>query len=87
MRHDQTVGKRQTCGAAPDGAAFLSYADVAALAGVSEATLRKYASQGRLPPPDVRVGRTPGWTEASIRRWLSARPGAGARTDLRRAPT
>ncbi|MGI8537077.1 MAG: helix-turn-helix transcriptional regulator [Mycobacteriales bacterium] len=62
---------------------FLSYADIAALTGLQVATLRKYAMQGHLPPPDARIGRAPGWTAATIEHWRATRPGRGARTDRR----
>lgn len=63
-------------------ARYLSYAEVAAVTGLRESTLRKYAMEGRMPEPDMRVGRSPGWAEDTIKRWIASRPGRGARTDL-----
>lgn len=60
-------------------AAYLSISDVAALAGVTPATVRKYRSDGRLPEPAIVLGGSPGWTEQAIREWLAARPGHGGR--------
>ena len=64
---------------------FLSIVDVAALADVTPATLRRYKSRGYLPAPDVQLGRSPGWRRETIDAWLAARPGRGARTDLSRS--
>ena len=33
----------------------------------------------RLPEPDVRIGRTRGWSEETIDAWNAARPGHGGR--------
>lgn len=55
-----------------------TYVEVAQHLGVSQATARKYASDGRLPAPDGRLGVTPWWRPATIREWQAARPGRGA---------
>lgn len=57
-------------------ASQLDYAAVAARAGVVVSTLRRYASQGRMPAPDGRVGGSPWWWDTTITAWLAARPGA-----------
>jgi predicted DNA-binding transcriptional regulator AlpA len=59
---------------------FLSRTEVAHLIGVQPASIGNY----RLPPPDVKVGRTSGWAETTIREWHANRPGRGARTDLQK---
>ncbi|MGF3056162.1 helix-turn-helix transcriptional regulator [Microbacterium sp. YY-01] len=51
---------------------------------IAASTIRNYASDGRLPAPDVRIGPNGGWSEESIREWWKSRPGRGARTDLQR---
>lgn len=60
-----------------DGDRQWTYAEVAAHLRVSAATARKYASDGRLPAPDGRLGVTPWWWPATIRAWQKARPGRG----------
>ena len=57
---------------------YLDYAQVAALSGVSAATLRSYYSRGLLPSPDLKIGQSPGWREETIRAWLASRSGRGA---------
>ena len=69
-------------------AEYLSISEVAALAGVTPATLRSYlartpARRARgLPPlvpdPDVRLGQSPGWEPETVQAWLECRPGKGA---------
>ena len=54
-----------------------SYAEVAAHLGVTPATVRKYASTGRLPVPDGRVAASPWWSPDTIRAWQAQRPGRG----------
>lgn len=61
---------------------YLGPAEVAARFGLAPATIRDYASKGRMPEPDVRVGPVAGWTEATVDEWWANRPGRGARTDL-----
>ncbi len=56
-----------------------SYAEVAEHVGVTPATARKYASDGRLPPPDGRVGASPWWHPATITAWQATRPGRTGR--------
>lgn len=52
---------------------YLAIADMAALAGISPATCRSYRSRGLLPEPDVMVGQSPGWTQATADRWATSR--------------
>ena len=60
----------------------LTVAQVAEYLGLSIRTVETYRADGRLPEPTM-VGRTPTWTRAQIDAWQAARPGQGARTDLR----
>lgn len=56
----------------------LTTEEVAALLGVTTATVRSYAARGILPPPDGRLGRTPWWKRGTITAWQKTRPGQGA---------
>lgn len=47
-------------------------------------TFRSYASRGQAPQPVRHAGRAPLWDSDVILEWLRARPGPGARTDLRK---
>lgn len=51
--------------------------DVAALAGVLPASVRRYRLRGTFPRPDGYVGRTPWWRRRTVERWLATRPGPG----------
>ena len=62
---------------------YLSLSEVADLIGVSVGTAKGYLHQGRLPEPDAMTGRTRGWSKQTIVEWHAARPGQGARSDLR----
>lgn len=66
----------------------LSGPQAAARAGIKPATWRHYVHKGLAPTPDGReeVSGHPWWWETTVDRWLAARPGRGARTDLRRQP-
>ena len=63
---------------------YLSLSEVANLIGVAPDTAKGYLREGRLPPPDAMTGRTRGWLKQTILDWNAARPGQGAREDLRR---
>jgi predicted DNA-binding transcriptional regulator AlpA len=45
--------------------------DLTALTGLSRRTLERERSAGRLPKPDLKVGKRVLWTPATIRRWLA----------------
>jgi predicted DNA-binding transcriptional regulator AlpA len=62
---------------------YLGIAEAAQRLGISPHTLKAYA----LPPADVMIGRIRGWLPDTIDAWNRARPGQGARTDLRREVT
>lgn len=58
----------------------------AAYVGVSVNTWRPYVARGHAPPPyrrEVRSGHAlPVWRRKDLDKWMAARPGPGARTDL-----
>lgn len=56
---------------------YLDPAGVAALLGVSVATVHTYRSKGSLPEPDARFGQTPAWLPETIAAWKAERPGQG----------
>gem|GEM_PF-1216324 len=58
---------------------LLDSAGVAALLGIAVGSVARYRGRGELPEPDVRLGRSPGWYEATIREWQAARPGRTGR--------
>jgi hypothetical protein len=58
---------------------YLSRTEVAERIGVTPGALSRY----KLPAPDVMIGTVRGWLPATIDAWQAARPGRGARTDLR----
>lgn len=45
--------------------------DLTALTGLSRRTLERERSAGRLPKPDLKVGKRVLWTPSTIRRWLA----------------
>lgn len=63
---------------------LIGYREMAERAGVTASTLRRYRSQGRMPPPDDdSVPDRPRWRLSTFEAWMRDRPGRGARTDLR----
>jgi predicted DNA-binding transcriptional regulator AlpA len=63
----------------------LTTAEVAKLVGVKPSTWRSYLGRNTAPPPDGRYDeRTVYWYRSTIERWVKARPGRGARSDLGR---
>lgn len=67
---------------------YLGLSDFAARVGISAGTLNGYRAKGLTPEPDVMIGlgdrAVRGWTVETIDEWMAARPGRGARTDLKR---
>lgn len=67
---------------------YLSLSDFAERVGLSTNTLSSYSAKGLTPDPDVMIGlgdrAVRGWTVETIDEWVTARPGRGARTDLKR---
>jgi hypothetical protein len=63
----------------------LGTAAAAERAGCAASTWRGYVSRGYAPKPDGHHdARTPWWYEATVDEWKARRPGAGARTDLKK---
>lgn len=52
---------------------YLSLSEVAGLLGVEPTSMARY----QLPEPEVIVGRSRGWSEATIKAWMAQRPGSG----------
>jgi len=65
-----------------DSPVYLSMVEVAELCGLAEQSIRVYRSRGKLPAPDVMIGKTPGWLPETIEEYRKTLPGQGARTDL-----
>lgn len=67
---------------------YLSLSDFAERVGLSTNTLNGYRAKGLTPEPDVMIGlgdrAVRGWRAETIDEWMTARPGRGARTDLKR---
>lgn len=55
----------------------LTTEEVAALAGIRPASVRRYRFRGTFPQPDGYVGRTPWWSRTTVKAWLAARPPPG----------
>lgn len=62
---------------------ILDLAGVAEHLGIAYSTARDYYASGRLPEPDMRLGRKPGWKATTIDRWNARRPGQGWRAGQR----
>lgn len=71
---------------ADPNADYWTVSDVADYWGVTPQTIRSYRSRkrGELPDADRIFGRSPAWKPATIIEF--ARPGQGARTDLKAEP-
>lgn len=57
--------------------------DVAGFLGVKAATVWSYVSRDGFPPPVSQAGRAGMWSEPLVVQWYLARPGQGARSDVR----
>lgn len=55
----------------------LTTEEVAALAGIRPASVRRYRARGTFPDPDGYVGRTPWWRRRTVERWQAARAHPG----------
>lgn len=66
---------------------YMTTQEAAAAASVQPSTWRSYVARGQAPAPATHVGSTPLWDTAQVRAWVAARPGQGARTDLRETVT
>jgi predicted DNA-binding transcriptional regulator AlpA len=49
-----------------------SWDDIAALTGLSRRLLEREVSAGRMPPPDVRIGRRACFRPATVTAWLDS---------------
>lgn len=56
---------------------LLTLADVADALAVSRRVVERLKASGKLPPPDVRIGKLPRWKPATIRRWIDQQCEAG----------
>lgn len=65
-----------------EGVEWWTREEVAGHCGVAPDTIGGYRSRQQMPAPTY-VGRTPMWRKDEIEAWHAARPGQGARTDLR----
>ncbi|KFF31660.1 helix-turn-helix transcriptional regulator [Bifidobacterium bombi] len=54
---------------------YLSITQIADMLGIAKGALAGY----RLPEPDATIGRTRGWSEDTIEKWVASRPGHGGR--------
>ncbi len=50
---------------------MLSPSDIAALLRISRRTLQTWRAAGKLPPPDLHIGKVIRWKPESIESWLS----------------
>jgi predicted DNA-binding transcriptional regulator AlpA len=49
---------------------LLSITDLVQILNVSRRAVERMRSAGKLPPPDLHVGRMPRWKAATIRAWI-----------------
>jgi predicted DNA-binding transcriptional regulator AlpA len=49
---------------------LLSVTDLARILAVSRRSLERLRAAGKLPRPDLHLGRSPRWRAETIRRWL-----------------
>lgn len=61
------------------GAAFLTYADVAARTGLSISSIRRLAARHEFPSPIMRMPRRPAFPVAAVEQWIRAKAAGGAR--------
>ncbi|MGW0039810.1 helix-turn-helix transcriptional regulator [Gordonia sp. NPDC003376] len=65
----------------------LGVTEVAARTGLSVDTIKSYGRDGIMPPADVMIGRTKGWTAETIDAWSEGRPGKVGRPRKKIDPT
>ena len=51
---------------------MLSIDDLAAALACDRRTVERMKSAGKLPPPDMKVGKMPRWKPATFRQWVDA---------------
>ena len=49
---------------------MLSIDDLAALLGCSRRLVERMRSAGKIPKPDIKIGKMPRWKPETIRRWI-----------------
>ncbi|MDE0260087.1 MAG: AlpA family phage regulatory protein [Gammaproteobacteria bacterium] len=59
-------------------ARILRLPEVEARTGLSRSTIYRWRIAGRFPPAVVMGGRTLGWFESDVERWLQSNPRSGA---------
>jgi hypothetical protein len=62
----------ETRAAAPAVEPMLSIADLAAMLNASRRTTERLKSAGKLPKPDLHVGKMPRWKPETVRSWIDA---------------
>ena len=50
---------------------MLSIDDLAAILSCSRRLVERMRSAGRLPKPDIKIGKMPRWKPETIRRWIA----------------
>ncbi|QDV32368.1 hypothetical protein ElP_01960 [Tautonia plasticadhaerens] len=60
----------EAMGSTPIGRVTWRLADIAEALGVSRRALERERSAGRLPKPDLTIGRMPLWRPETIRGWI-----------------
>ena len=48
---------------------YLTVADIARLYGIGSKTITSYKARGKMPQPDLQVGRTPVWKLSTLAAW------------------
>jgi predicted DNA-binding transcriptional regulator AlpA len=61
----------------PALAPLLGIKDLAAILNCSRRVIERLRSAGKLPPPDLKIGRMPRWQPETVRRWIEQGGGAG----------
>lgn len=74
---DRSDGQTYACIHCNNWQGLLTTADVAAMLGVTPATVSSYTARGVIPAPDGYLGRTPWWKRRTIEKWQASRPGQG----------
>jgi predicted DNA-binding transcriptional regulator AlpA len=54
---------------------MLTARDLAALLAIGRRTLQSWRATGKLPPPDVAIGKILRWRRKTIENWITANAG------------